>query len=72
MSTFYVKCPQCGVALETEEQYIGSKAKCAECGSRFIIPQKENISYRNIMTYQFDKNYFLYLIKLPFMVKREV
>ena len=41
MSTFPVKCPQCGVILDADEKYIGTKAACAECDYHFILQKVE-------------------------------
>ena len=37
MSVFSVKCPNCGISLDAEEQYIGAKVKCFGCGFKFIL-----------------------------------
>ena len=40
MSTFLIQCPDCGIELEVDEQYIGRKAVCSICQYRFVIPEQ--------------------------------
>lgn len=37
MSTFSLKCPQCGIDLEAEEKYLGAKVACSECNYHFPL-----------------------------------
>ena len=46
MSTFLIQCPDCGIELEVDEQYIGRKAVCLICQYRFII-QEQNTEQAN-------------------------
>ena len=34
------KCENCGRKLSVEEEHAGKKAKCPDCGTSFVIPQK--------------------------------
>ena len=37
-----INCPRCGTSYELDESYIGRKAKCEVCGSKFIIEARHN------------------------------
>ena len=39
MSAFETACPDCGAALEVDEEYRGQQADCPGCGCLFLIPQ---------------------------------
>ena len=37
MGIFAIKCPNCGIELEAEDEYIGLNASCSECNFHFIV-----------------------------------
>ena len=41
MSLLLVQCPNCGIELEADEQYLGKKAFCETCGFHFIVQKNE-------------------------------
>lgn len=43
MSTFELKCPNCGIDLEADEADIGARVSCPQCEHRFILDTKKNI-----------------------------
>lgn len=38
---FLVKCPQCGIALDADEKYIGARVVCDECDFHFILQKND-------------------------------
>lgn len=32
-------CPKCGQEFEAEDNFVGTKVKCSECGTRFFVPE---------------------------------
>lgn len=42
MSTFYVKCPGCGILLDANEKYIGLVASCEKCDAHFPLWKTED------------------------------
>ena len=72
VSKVCIKCPQCGVVLKADAFSIGAKAKCAECGFKFIVQKNQIVSLTNSSASQFDKDDFFHLIKLPFIVDNEI
>lgn len=43
MSIFSVKCPNCGLSLEAEEQYIGATVECSGCNFNFILQKNQEL-----------------------------
>ena len=37
MSEFLISCPSCGDELKAYSEYVGRKAQCPSCGTRFVI-----------------------------------
>lgn len=37
MSVFGIKCPGCGILLEADEDDVGAKVECTECGKTFTL-----------------------------------
>ena len=44
MSTFQMQCPNCGIVLEVEHQYIGVEAACEMCDFHFYVQAPESSS----------------------------
>lgn len=40
MSTFIVRCPECGTELEAEDKWIGQKVSCCNCDTVFFLRKK--------------------------------
>ena len=51
MSTMNIKCPRCGITLEAEEKYLGSKVACTECEHEFTLwtPEESLPSYPDML-----------------------
>ena len=43
MSVFSVKCPNCGISLDAEEQYIGANVECSGCNFKFILQKPHDL-----------------------------
>ena len=58
MSTFGIKCPGCGILLEADENDIGAKVECTECGRPFILARNPDPSSaetaNDTVTFTFD------------------
>lgn len=58
MSTFGIKCPGCEILLEADENDIGAKVECTECGRPFILARNPDPSSaetaNDTVTFTFD------------------
>jgi len=59
MSTFGIKCPGCGILLEADENDIGAKVECTECGQSFTLIRDSDPSSagtaNETVTFSFDQ-----------------
>ena len=51
MSMITITCPRCGITLEADEKYLGSKVACTECEHEFTLwtPEESLPSYPDML-----------------------